>query len=369
VATIENGGFRNLSGQLYRAIVVPPSTVITRTALERFQAFVKAGGKVVFVGKTPTLVVDKTFMSAKDAPDLSFATLIEPSGDITERVLAALPRPDVKLDAAFPRLTYTHRSWRDAEMYYFFNESNKAESRMATIAGRGQAQAWDLATGDIHPISGATAEGDAVRFPLALGPYEAKVVVVGPLPSGAGAAELSLASGDTLAELGGDWTVDLNVKQAATPLKSWEELGAPSFAGPATYRKQFTVSAAPAGRRLFLEIADVHDYARVKLNGKELEAHAWQPYRWEVTNAVKAGSNDLEVEVRATASGGRGEGPPPAAAPATLAAGGRGGRGGRAPGAAETAATPPAAAPAGRGRGAAQPPVSGMLGPVRLVAR
>ena len=372
VATIENGGFRNLSGQLYRAIVVPSSTVITRTGLERFQAFVKAGGKVIFVGKTPTLVVDKTFLSAKDAPGLSFATLIEPSGDITERVLAALPKPDVKLDAAFPRLTYTHRSWRDAEMYYFFNESNQAESRTATIAGRGQAQAWDLATGEIHPLSGAIAEGDSVRFPLSLGPYEAKVIVVGPLPGGAGAPELSSVSGDTLAELGGDWTVDLNGKQVTTPLKSWEDLGAPSFAGPATYRKQFTASAAPAGKRLFLEIADVHDYARVKLNGKELEAHAWQPYRWEVTNAVKAGPNDLEVEVRATASGGRGEGPPPpsAAAPtAPAAAGGRGGRGGRGPGAAGTAAAPPAPAPAGRGRGAAPPPVSGLLGPVRLVAR
>ncbi len=370
VATIENGGFRNLSGQVYRAIVVPSSTVITRTGLERFQAFVKAGGKVIFVGKTPTLVVDKTFLNAKDAPDLSFATLIEPSGDITPRVIAALPKPDVKLDAAFPRLTYTHRSWRDAEMYFFFNESNKAESRMATIAGRGQAQAWDLATGEIHAISGATAEGDSVRFPLALGPYEAKVVVVGPLPGGVAAPEPSLASGDTLAELGGDWTVDLNGKQVTTPLKSWEDLGTQSFAGPATYRKQFTASAAPAGKRLFLEIADVHDYARVKLNGKELEAHAWQPYRWEVTNVVKPGSNELEVEVRATA-GGRGEGPPPppAAAPGAPAAGGRGGRGGRAPGAAGTAATPPAAAPAGRGRGAAPPPASGLLGPVRLVAR
>ena len=84
VATIENGGFKNLSGQVYRAIVVPSSTVISRTGLERFQAFVKAGGKVIFVGKTPKLVVDKTFLNAKDAPDLSFATLIEPSGDITD---------------------------------------------------------------------------------------------------------------------------------------------------------------------------------------------------------------------------------------------------------------------------------------------
>jgi hypothetical protein len=182
VATIENGGFKNLSGQVYKAIIFPSMTVITRSGLERLKAFVKAGGKAIFAGKTPGLIVDKTFLHAKDVPDLSFATLIEPSGDITARVLAALPKPDVKLDSPWQRLTYTHRSWSDAEMYFFFNESNQPESRIATIAGRGQAQAWDLATGEIHPISGATAEGDSVRFPLVLGPYEAEVVVVGPLP-------------------------------------------------------------------------------------------------------------------------------------------------------------------------------------------
>jgi hypothetical protein len=316
-------------------------------------------------------------LDAKDTPDLSFATLIEPSGDITPRVLAALPKPDVKLDAEFPRLTYAHRSWRDAEMYLFFNESNKAESRMATIAGRGQAQAWDLATGEIHPMAAAaTSEGDSVRFPLVLGPYETKVVVVGPLPSGVGAPEPSLVSGNTLAELGGDWMLDLNGKQVTTPLKSWEDLGTRSFAGPATYRKQFTASAAPAGKRVFLEIADVHDYARVKLNGKELEGHAWQPYRWEVTDAVKPGSNDLEVEVRTTVSGRGGfSGAPPApvAAPGTPGAGGRGGRGGGAQSGGGTATAPAAAGaggPGGRSPDAAPPPpVSGLLGPVRLVAR
>jgi len=182
-------------------------------------------------------------------------------------------------------------------------------------------------------------------------------------------------SGNTLAELGGDWALELNGKSLTTPLKSWEDLGTQSFAGPATYRKQFTVSAAPAGKRVFLEIADVHEYAKVKLNGKELEGRAWQPYRWEVTNVVKAGSNDLEVEVRTTA-GGRGfGGPPPAPVPApapaaTPGAAGAGGRGGRGPGAPGTAVAAPPAVPAGGGRGrGAAPPVSGLLGPVRLVAR
>ncbi len=328
VATIDNGGFKNLSGQVYRAIVVPSSTVITRTGLERFRAFVKAGGKVIFVGKTPGFVVDRTFLSMKDKPDLSFATLIEDSGDITPRVLAALPKPDVNLDSPFPRLTYTHKTWQDGDFYFFFNESNKAESRIAAIAGRGQAQAWDLATGEIHPMSGATVESDSVRFPLVLGPYETKVVVVGPLPAGMADAEPSFASGNTLAELGGDWAVELNGKQLTTPLKSWEELGVTSFAGPATYRKQFTAPAASSGHRVFLEIADVHDYARLKVNGKEFAAHAWQPYRWDVTSALKAGTNDVEIQVNAT--------PPGRGFP---------------------------------GRGTPTPAVSGLLGTVRLVAR
>ena len=341
VASLEDGGFKNLSGQIYRAIVVPSTTAITRTGLTRLQAFVKAGGKVIFVGKTPKLAVDKTFLDAKDVPDLSFATLLEPTGNITERVLAALPKADVKLDSEFRRLTYTHRSWRDAEMYFFFNESNQEEARVATIAGHGQAQAWDLATGEIHPLSNATSESDSVRFPLVLAPYETKVVVVGPLPGAVSASEPSYASGTTLAELGGDWALDLNGKQLSTSLKSWEDLGAPSFAGPAVYRKQFTVSAAPAGKHVYLEIANVNDYARVRLNGKELEGHAWQPYRWDVTSALTAGSNELEVEVRTTA-GGRGGG-----------------------GAAGAVAAPPAA---GRGRGAAPPQATGLLGPVRVVA-
>ena len=410
VATISNGGFTNLSGQTYKAIVFPSMTVITRTGLARLQEFVKAGGKVIFVGKTPSLILDKTFMDAKDKPDLSFATLIEPSGDITAAVLAALPTPDVKLDSEFQRLTYTHRKFTDGDMYYFFNESDKAESRMATIAGHGTAQDWDLATGEIHPMTAAKAAGDTVTVPLSLGPYEAKVIVVGPLPKGVAAAPVpSFVSGDTLMALSGDWKLDLNGKQLTTALKPWEDLGTKSFAGPATYTMQFTsATAAPKGKRVYLEIADVHDCAKVTLNGKDVGAKAWQPYRWDVTDALKKGANNLVIEAYALQEGGRGGagGAPPAAgaapaaatpalatlpagggapagAPAPAAGGGRGGRGGRgggaagavaaagAPGApgAPAAGAPPAGMGMGGGRGAAPaaPPTSGLLGSVKLV--
>jgi hypothetical protein len=325
VAALENGGFKNLSGQVYRGIVIPSSTVISRASLDRLRAFAGAGGRVVFVGRTPAMVAERTFLQAGGAPDLSWA-VIEPAGDITPRVVQALPAPDVTLDRPCPPVKYTHRSWRDAELYFFFNESNEPQSRAAVLAGRGQAQVWDAGTGLIHPMAAATADNDAVRLPLVLGPYEAKFIVIGPLPPGVAAPEPSPLSGETVLELSGDWTVNLDGKTLTAPLKSWQDLGVASTSGPGVYAKEFTVSAArPAGKRLFLECDEVRDYARVRLNGVDLEARAWHPYRWDVTGALKTGRNAVEIEVRAWSSGGRG-------------------------------------APT-------QPPVSGLLPSVRLVAR
>jgi hypothetical protein len=375
VATLNDGGFTNLSGQTYKAIVFPSMTVITRTGLERLQAFAKQGGKVIFAGKTPGLILDRTYLDMKEKPDLSFATLIESSGGITPAVIAALPRPDVTLDSDFPRLAYTHRRWSDGDMYFFFNESDKPETRMATIQGHGAAQDWDLATGEIHPMLGTRADAASVTIPLVLGPYEAKVIVLGPLPRGVAAAEPSFASGDTLADLNRDWKLDLDGKQLTTPLKPWQELGSASPSGLATYSLQFSAAAPPRGKHAYLVIADVHDYAHVTLNGKEVGARSFQPYRWDVTRDLKPGTNDLKIEVYANPSPTPSGAPPPAAAAQPAAAGSASAPGAPAPAAtgrrrqastAPAAGQPAAAAP--RASTTANRPASGLLGSVKLVA-
>jgi hypothetical protein len=219
----------------------------------------------------------------------------------------------------------------------------------------------------IHPMAGAKADGDSMRLPLLLEPYEAKLIVIGASPDQVFAPEPSLLSGNTLTALDGDWTVDLNGQHLTTPLKSWQDLGAPAFAGPAIYRKRFTAPAVPAGKHVYLEISDVRDYARVRVNGAVFEAQAWQPYRWDITASLQPGSNDLEINVYASPAGRGGSAGASAAAPA--AAGGRAGQVGP-PGSATALNAPGGAARAElRARGVFSPPVSGLLGPVRLVAR
>ena len=177
ICTLEKGGLKNLSGQVYRGVVVPTSTVIQKAVLDRLRAFAASGGKVVFVGRTPTMVVDKNFLKAGGPPDLSFATL-EPTPEITDRVVAALPPPDVKLDSACPPIKYIHRSLKDGEVYFFFNESNETQTRTATLAGSGQAEVWDAASGKIQPLDGARAGAGSVTVPLTLAGQETRFIVL-----------------------------------------------------------------------------------------------------------------------------------------------------------------------------------------------
>ena len=380
VCTLEGGGLRNLSGQTYRAIIVPSLAVIDQRMLDRLRAFAAAGGKVVFVGKTPTLVVGRTFLNATaEAPDLSFATL-EPTPELTERVVAALPAPDVALDRACPPLKYIRRTYQDGDVYFFFNESNRAVTRTATLAGRGAVQVWDATSGTIHPLAGAAQADGTVAVPLTLEPQETRFVVVGPLPAAAGEAAPILSQGQVVAEVGGDWTITLGGPAMTSALKPWSELGATSFAGTADYKQDFTApDALPAGRRIYLDLGEAHEMVRVRLNGAELEPRAWPPYLWDVTSAVKAGANSIEVEVAGPAPSAQrpgfglgmgrrpGETAPtnaapkgfaPTGVPGGLASGNAfgGGRGRFAPGGPPLRSAPPAE-------------VLGLIGPVRVLAQ
>jgi hypothetical protein len=85
-------------------------------------------------------------------------------------------------------------------------------------------------------------------------------------------------------------------------LISWSQLdepGAKYFSGAATYSKSFVAPSElhGKGQRLYLDLGNVAVMAQVKLNGKELGTLWKAPYRVEITEAIKAGENRLEVKV------------------------------------------------------------------------
>jgi hypothetical protein len=173
----EDGALANLSGQRYHAVIVPPVSVISKAALECLRAFAESGGCVVFLGRAPVLVVERSFLEASGRADIDWA-IREPLGELTPRILKALPHPDVALDPPCAPIKALHRGWRDADVYFLFNESKDGQSRRATLEGNGQVQVWDAASGRIEPLSGVTSKNGRVHLRLDLAPYETRFIIV-----------------------------------------------------------------------------------------------------------------------------------------------------------------------------------------------
>jgi len=179
VMTLKDGSFTNLSGQSYQIVILLSVSAISKIALDRLQAFVQGGGKVVILGDEPELVVDRSFMAALTPKDLSWAVR-EKNIELTDKVRAVLPAPDVTIDQPCSDLKVIHKRWHDADVYFLFNEIKEPLTRTITLMGKGTVQQWVTRTGQIKTVPAVvTAEG-RMQLPLEFKPYEAKLLVIGP---------------------------------------------------------------------------------------------------------------------------------------------------------------------------------------------
>jgi hypothetical protein len=134
----------------------------------------------------------------------------------------------------------------------------------------------------------------------------------------AGAYELQTAAGKVLRadipevprpfEIAGPWDLRFPPDWGAPAhvtldtLVSWSEHADPGvrhFSGTAVYFKRFRVPdrTVGEGRRIYLDLGDVQVMAAVGLNGKDLGILWKPPYRVDVTGALRAGDNELEIRV------------------------------------------------------------------------
>ena len=109
-------------------------------------------------------------------------------------------------------------------------------------------------------------------------------------------------------EIDGPWEVGFDPKWGG-PLKitfdsldNWSkrpETGIKFYSGTAVYQKAFEIAGQKiaANNRYFLNLGEVKNLARVKLNGQVVGTLWCAPWRVDVTDAIKAGRNDLEIEV------------------------------------------------------------------------
>ena len=120
------------------------------------------------------------------------------------------------------------------------------------------------------------------------------------------AFEIALAAGAgkpaMIHEMGASSAQYAPERIALETLSSWsthKDPGVKYFSGAGTYRNTFTIPASLIGpsRRLFLDLGRVEVSAEVLINGHSLGILWKEPYRVDITQAVRAGTNQLQIRV------------------------------------------------------------------------
>jgi hypothetical protein len=221
------------------------------------------------------------------------------------------------------RLDFIHRTSRDVEIYFVINRTNQPQKLDCTfrVAGR-QPELWNAVTSEIRRADAFHQIDECTTLPLEFPPFGSCFVIFRqPIASdAAGKADHNYPQLAALQTLGGPWTVAFDPQWGGpasaefSELTSWTkrpEEGIKFYSGKATYRKTFVVPTSAGTSddrlkaelrtakmsRLFLDLGDVKEVAEVRLNGKKLGVLWSAPWRVEITDAVKAGDNTLEIDV------------------------------------------------------------------------
>jgi hypothetical protein len=193
-----------MSGNAYRTILIPSASVLTQTELDRLRSLAKGGGKVLFLGRTPTIISGKTILDARASTpaDFSFATVetsaqlpptptppaYPPTTPLTPQAVppaieAALnkviPSREIALDTPDTALKVNTRRLKDASVYLFFNEGAQSISHKVTLraGGNSKVESWDAAAGIVSPMTSTSGKG-SVTIKLDLKPYETKLITI-----------------------------------------------------------------------------------------------------------------------------------------------------------------------------------------------
>ena len=318
--SVKDGRIVLPDGMSYRVLVLPKTTKMPAPVAQKLRELVQAGATVI--GPKPLTdpglknhpqcddevkKIGEELWGGKTGKGRVFADKTEREVLLADGVLPdfeAAGAPDTFID-------FIHRTTPEAEIYFLANRKDRPEKITATFRQTGrQPELWNPMTGGQRDLPQFKMENGRTTVPLEFDP-NGSMFVVFRKPTTATAGEGSnFPTFATAQTLEGPWTVQFdkdwfypatNNVVVFDKLEDWinrPEDAVKHFSGTAVYKKTFPVSALPSpGSKTFLDLGTVGHSAKVRLNGKDLGVVWSKPWRVDITEALKSGDNELEIEV------------------------------------------------------------------------
>jgi hypothetical protein len=321
----------------HQILVLPPTDRIPAETAKKIAAWASNGGKVISVGRLPSLTAD-----GKPLTESTAEIALVPDAASLAKALPNAVTPDFHItDSQFAmkeQIGFIRRRLPNADVYVVINTSNQPMDTTATFATTHKfAEEWDP---DTAAASAASHEAQAIH----LDPYGSRIYVFSDSQSPTHPAPVASKE---LADLSHDWRVtfaSMNKTEAETTPTDWiADPSTKNYSGEGIYTRDFTLAAAPTAP-VFLEVlggkplpgapnapappepraltpdglpdpritrpeprnfgyydAPIREAALVTINGQPAGALWHPPYRLDVSKLLKPGQNHIEIRVYNTA--------------------------------------------------------------------
>lgn len=221
---------------------------------------------------------------------------------IAEVLSAEMVMPDVISDTSAD-LRFLHRTLKDIEIYWINKPSDKYLDTEVSFRTKGlKPQIWHPDNGSIEDAS-YRIDGDRTIVELSLVPDDAVFVVFcGNVETNS--LEIPKPAVTEIAEVKGPWDVSFQKGRGAPESAIFDELvsytesgdfGIKYFSGVADYSNVFTLNDISGS--MVLDLGQVCNLAEVYVNGKYCGTAWKEPFRVDISSAVREGRNDLEIKV------------------------------------------------------------------------
>jgi len=300
-------GLIQAPGGTYRAVVVPACTYMPDETLQQLVRLLEAGATVVFEEKLPDDVPGLSHLEDRRARFGQLRARIPPRMVLPrQQVESALVEKGVLRESmAELGLRFVRRKVGNDYWYFIANHTEKPVDNWVPIAAPcGGATLFDPMNGQSGTLA-FRQRNDSPEIYLQLDPGCSVFVRAEPLPRSGVPWPYFRQAGDGV-PLTGTWSIEFIDGGPAIPssyrseqLSSWTDAPdekAQAFAGTARYTLEFSCPAIAAEDWL-LDLGDVRESARVRLNGEDLGTLVALPFRIRLGKALHEGTNRLEIEV------------------------------------------------------------------------
>lgn len=321
--SVKDGRIVLPDGMSYRILVLPSPEAIPIEALRKIDTLVAHGA--VVVGQRPAGLAGLPLSDAAQKEFESLTLHLWPENDASKHdrknVLQSTPAevlkqlhisPDFRFTGLSDRgeIDWIHRRVGTTEIYFIASRWDSEEKISATFRVAGmQPELWNPVTGEIRDAKAFRQEDGLTTIPLEFDPRGSVFVIFRRriLKTTNGDRTTNYPTLHLLQQLHGEWAVSFDPSMRGPGAVTFDSLvdwtSRPEerirhFSGDAVYRKTFTLPVLARQRqRLFLDLGEVHEVARIKLNGIDLGVLWTKPAHVDISSVVRTGRNELEITV------------------------------------------------------------------------